>query len=294
MSAAEDVIAIGPRTVTIGLRAPCPKCGNPVPINALIPSAICPECQHEVNLYRAFWKDILDWTTRKATGAPGAYTTILDSGATLTVDLAPLRCSSCEADLSLTEELLTQGPAWIPCACGALTAIRPVRRDFEPRISVLFTHIIGEDAKQIAAGVPGPAPEAVEPVLFPCPRCGASLEVDGSSRTVKCGYCSASAYLPDDLWRRLHPVKTIERWHLLIDEERVAEHREAEGTHKWVGALGLLAVLVLFSGCIFVFSSDAGERRFGWISTSVFILLVTAAYAIHKPLPDSRVKGDGS
>lgn len=292
MSAAEDVIAIGPRTVTIELRAPCPKCGNPVPINALVPSVMCPECQHEVHLYRAFWKEVLDWAAHKAAGSSGAYTTNLDSGATLTVDLALLRCSSCETDLSLTEKL-TQGPAWIPCSCGALTAIRPVRRDFEPRISVLFTHIIGEDTTQVAAGVPGPAPEAIDPVLFPCPRCGASLEVDGSSRTVKCGYCAANAYLPDDLWRRLHPVKTIERWHLLIDEVLVAEHKEAESTQKWVGLFGLLAVLVFFFGCILVFSPDADERRFGWISTGIFVLLATTAYTIHKPLPDSRVKVDG-
>lgn len=292
MSAAEDVIAIGPRTVTIELRAPCPKCGNPVPVNALIPSVLCPECQHEVHLYRAFWKEVLDWAAHKAAGSSGAYTTSLDSGATLTVDLALLRCSSCETDLSLTEELFTKGPAWIPCSCGALTAIRPVRRDFEPRISVLFTHIIGEDTTQVAGGVPGPAPEAIEPVLFPCPRCGASLEVDGSSRTVKCGYCAANAYLPDDLWRRLHPVKTIERWHLLIDEVLVAEHKKAEKTHLWSGVFGLPGFFAILPASFALLFSDPGERIGALVATAISILLLTVSYWNYEVSPDEEPAKD--
>ncbi|HEX7665326.1 MAG TPA: hypothetical protein VF407_12465 [Polyangiaceae bacterium] len=41
---------------------------------------------------------------------------------------------------------------------------------------------------------------------FPCPRCGASLDVDGSTLTPRCPYCGAETLVPIEIWTRLHPA----------------------------------------------------------------------------------------
>jgi len=53
-------------------------------------------------------------------------------------------------------------------------------------------------------------------VVFSCPKCGGALDVDGSDRILECRYCGSKVYLPDDLWLRLHPAKTVQRWFLGI------------------------------------------------------------------------------
>jgi outer membrane protein assembly factor BamB len=35
---------------------------------------------------------------------------------------------------------------------------------------------------------------------------------------VDCKFCGSQIYLPDDLWFRLHPVKSVERWFMLVGE----------------------------------------------------------------------------
>jgi hypothetical protein len=80
-----------------------------------------------------------------------------------------------------------------------------------------FRLLVGEDEMQIPAEgqTLAVSPAAVGPVAFNCPNCAGVLQVDGSARVVKCGYCSGSAYLPDDLWHVFHPIAVVRRWYLL-------------------------------------------------------------------------------
>jgi septum formation inhibitor MinC len=52
-----------------------------------------------------------------------------------------------------------------------------------------------------------------------------------------CGYCGAEVYLPDPVWNRLHPVKTVRPWTLvygyqgvnkLWTAEAIKEHEEEQ------------------------------------------------------------------
>jgi hypothetical protein len=67
-----------------------------------------------------------------------------------------------------------------------------------------------------AHGMPAPRTSAArgdDAVILSCPNCGGSLRVTGETqRTTPCTYCQTNVFLPDDLWRRLHPVKTVRAW----------------------------------------------------------------------------------
>ena len=48
---------------------------------------------------------------------------------------------------------------------------------------------------------------------FPCPRCGASLDVDGSTLTPRCPYCGADLILEAE---RVEHSPHL-RWELIVD-----------------------------------------------------------------------------
>jgi sugar lactone lactonase YvrE len=90
--------------------------------------------------------------------------------------------------------------------------------------SLGIAYLVAEEAAQLG-GAPGKAPAAPQPIVLYCANCKAPLSVDGSSRIVRCQYCSTDVYLPDDLWQRLHPVATVARWYLCTSAEHVAARR---------------------------------------------------------------------
>jgi hypothetical protein len=46
-----------------------------------------------------------------------------------------------------------------------------------------------------------------------CPQCGAALHLTAESqRTTTCQFCHVDVFLPDELWRCLHPVKVVQPW----------------------------------------------------------------------------------
>src|SRR5258708_39741314 len=75
-----------------------------------------------------------------------------------------------------------------------------------------------------------------------CPQCGGALHIPAdTNRTTTCQFCSVDFYLPDDLWRRLHPVKVVEPWcvrfegrtrHDDRDDEALRERRRKEGEER--------------------------------------------------------------
>jgi hypothetical protein len=84
------------------------------------------------------------------------------------------------------------------------------------------------DPRDAARGAPVALPEAARPVLMQCPGCGGPLAITHDSpRTTRCQHCKADVYLPDDLWRRLHPAKTVREWYVRFEGETDRE-REAE------------------------------------------------------------------
>src|SRR5262249_37196322 len=75
-----------------------------------------------------------------------------------------------------------------------------------------------------AAPAPVIPASASAPVIMRCPECGGSLRVTSdSARTIACDHCNNNVYLPDDLWRSLHPVKRAAFWTIAWDLPPLAE-----------------------------------------------------------------------
>lgn len=120
------------------------------------------------------------------------------------------RCSGCDAELLAAHAALpAAGP--LPCpSCGMAHRLAELPEEVEAGATrMLLAAEPTADAK-LAAKEQGST--------FPCPHCGGELAVDGSERTLACTYCSASAYVPDELWGRLQGTILPKRWYLWTAE----------------------------------------------------------------------------
>ncbi|MBZ0237319.1 MAG: hypothetical protein K8M05_33685 [Deltaproteobacteria bacterium] len=209
--------------VAIELRVGCAGCGQPIPINAFTPRITCSSCRRTAEMTDEQWHSLLEDAVDEAPELAvdeGSTSTIMTGSGTyqLLYGNQPPRCGTCKTPVpDAAAELAGQGR--IGCVgCGKPMAIRHA----PPQLQALGVKlVIGEDAAQLASGGAGgaataSAPRAANPVVLYCPHCKAPLSVDGSSRMVRCQYCSTDVYLPDELWSRLHPVAEVTRWYLVF------------------------------------------------------------------------------
>jgi hypothetical protein len=70
-------------------------------------------------------------------------------------------------------------------------------------------------------------PDAPGVVTMKCPECDGGLNLTGASRRISCDYCRHDLYIPDDLWRRLHPIKKAAHWTIEYEGPNALERRQA-------------------------------------------------------------------
>ncbi len=206
--------------IAIELRGECPHCGNPVMVNALTERIHCPSCLKDRPYAYSAWEDLLEnlWSLRPDTdtGQGGNITQLGVNWHLMYARFDPY-CYACKHDFDMEAVLASPSPYACP-GCGEPWHHRPAPPEAREAMPGLV-HLVAEHPGQIP-GVESEAsaPNGGKPILFACMGCGGALEVDGSERVITCRYCDASNYLPDDLWLRMHPVETVRRWFVWLDE----------------------------------------------------------------------------
>jgi LSD1 subclass zinc finger protein len=216
--------------ICIEVKTECKSCGNPLPMNALVERIQCASCQTVADFPYQFWrKSILDSAfgdtsdLKEGEGQPqtnmtGQYTFHLMYGK------QHPRCAKCKTPLDETKYEEYSAAGFAVCSkCSNKVSVRTLP-DPAKNIFVGVKYIMGEDADMFSVGkATMQTPNAIKPILFTCPSCAGNLEIDGKDRVVTCKYCNSEIYLPDDLWMRMHPVKTVGRWYLVFDDSVISE-----------------------------------------------------------------------
>jgi hypothetical protein len=113
----------------------------------------------------------------------------------------PLFCGHCGSRTTTSAP-----PAWLAAKRPDVLQVFCAKREGE------------DDAEQ-------PAPEALKPVMMACLHCGAALPINPESpRITQCQYCQTDHYVPDDIWRRMHPLKKRMPWYVAYAEIEVVAH----------------------------------------------------------------------
>lgn len=194
----------------------CKSCGNVVAVNAFVPVVVCGACDRRLSLDDTRWHLLLDDPAREGPAMPSMTER---SGPLTTEDglfqrvyrRQDVSCTGCGSPLpsDRLRAMAPRGSGFCP-SCAAPVVVRAAP---PPLAAMGVAALVGEDRVQLA----GPdAPSAGEAVPIACATCGGGLRVDGTQRLVHCPFCRGSQYLPDDLWRRLHPSRPVVRWSLVF------------------------------------------------------------------------------
>lgn len=205
-----------PIAVSVTMHVRCAKCSSSIHLGALVERARCPSCAHIESLPASRWVEFLDAAVHDAPRTrPDADITRDVSEAWVVAQRSNLRCTSCTTPLPrAAENVKTHGRCFC-VACGTKLSVRAVPAHLSaalPRI----THVIGEDIGQLKSP-DAPPPDVARSVAVPCPECGGKISPDGSSRAVRCPYCSVAVVLHQAIWRRFASGPETHAFYLLHD-----------------------------------------------------------------------------
>jgi len=204
------------------VRTICMECGENLALEGPTQQVECTACQSIVEVTAQTWKNLLSFRTalnelRLAEGA--TRNSFLSGGgeATMFVKWGPQRpvCTGCGETLDVSAVSPGKNGVVHCTQCGHPMNTFPPPPwllAIEPDALQLFG-AVRESGAPMGASVA--VPEEARPVSFACPDCGANLKINASApRVLACGYCKADLYLPDPLWRALHPVKKRMPWYV--------------------------------------------------------------------------------
>lgn len=202
----------------------CPKCDSPIILNGPSDFGHCNACQIDIPLPADFWKEtfesILQSIITDLKDGEGQTSTSFGMLAKKMIycRLKP-KCSECNTYFNL-ETINPNKETIITCAkCKHETSLIPAPiwlKEIYPVVDY-FVNAQVLSKEKIRESV------IAEGIAITCPRCGASLIIDGKDRLVKCDYCKLHVFLPDNLWLRLHPAFIKSEWFIIFNEKKVQE-----------------------------------------------------------------------
>lgn len=222
------------RYVALEIRTTCPRCGGGLPLNGPVSKVRCSNCQSELSPSPDFWKSIL--STPDDDYDEGGASVTINFKTSIDWRAETPKCPQCKADFS-PEQIGVDDDREITCAgCGRAIETFPapawLREALPSARQVYNGERDGKEGEDSGALEPE-FPDGGKPVVLSCPQCKGALKVTAhSDRMVDCEFCGSNVYLPDDLWKRLHPVKTVSRWSMRFEgksqEKLDNEKREEE------------------------------------------------------------------
>jgi hypothetical protein len=216
-------------TMTLRMNVQCAHCAQPIPVNGPARQVQCGACLHDTRL-----PDLAEVLHTASRG----YETL---GSRYGYDLFSSRdsqCVGCGTSVEIDTYLSANAPGLVPCPkCAVGVPIAPAPdwlREALPNVAWVFGGSV-RSLPPAAAAALDVGQHEVEPIAMACPQCGGGLTItQDDERTVACRFCSVNVFLPDELWRRLHPVPTMRTWTVtwsgpaLHTAEELAELAQAE------------------------------------------------------------------
>ena len=218
------------------LLSECDHCGKPLMLNGPMRKVHCRHCLKDNYLNPDFWKSVVHTLEEKyyedLTWGLGFVGTLWSG---TSVKFRSYRevpaCSKCGSILeSMDVESGNDGK--ITCSeCGVAMDTYPAP-DWLKEVHPAVDQVFGADREENGQkqGVSIEVDEfSSQPLVFACPQCSSALEITSNSdRIFPCDSCNTDVYLPEGLWRRMHPVETARAWYLRFIGPTVKQLQEQE------------------------------------------------------------------
>jgi hypothetical protein len=276
-----------PRYCSIKLLDKCPHCGGGLPINGVLGAVLCNNCQEQTELGARYWERVLEHPDNDYHERQGSFSLNFETNVRWRAERPA--CTACGAELPVDDVAVGTVGSLTCAGCGHENTTYPVPQWLAGGLPSAVQVYCGERegagheaAVQAGAGA--------RPVVLSCPQCDGALKVTSASdRLVPCQFCQADVFLPDELWKRLHPAKTSETWYIRYEgpsqdqlererqqaeqlrrqEREVLEHQSREVERKrlkpkhlgWTAFGGFIATVVVVV-MLPMFAGD-GDPLFG-------------------------------
>ena len=204
----------------IEAKSKCPKCGNPIYLNGPTAEILCSYCLEEYTINKDIPLDLVLTPFNELNKASGNDISYDCFSYNYTFGQSAPRCPSCKEKLN-KKRLIGIGDSdiWnVQCeSCGEKIQCGKIPTWIQKKVpsAKIAINALFEIQKVKEEETP-----KISGIVFSCPKCGGGLDIDGKDRMIKCKFCDSNVYLPDDLWLRLHPVKTVKRWYVGYSEIR--------------------------------------------------------------------------
>ncbi|MBZ0119604.1 MAG: hypothetical protein K8H88_21615 [Sandaracinaceae bacterium] len=221
----------GARYAKITARTSCGECGQPVPLTSLTEQAVCPYCHASNEIPREIWEQIVVEADEASDDGSSTEGSQLEGAREVfyTITCGKPRCEACHKPLAVGALAIGESRNFTCTECGDPASTEPVPDwvGVGPAKQLYSVEPKGSLAGHEALAMPE---KAARPIAMSCPRCGGGLEITASSeRLLACRFCNADVYLPDPIWRRLHPVKRVMPFYLRFEgPSRARRKRDRE------------------------------------------------------------------
>jgi hypothetical protein len=280
------------RSVTLTLSTSCDHCAQPIPISGPVQAARCPHCSKDTPVGHLY--QILCFA---------AAGTRVRSEYKYTWFPEPVpECARCGKGVPVESVLTKESAATtIPCpSCSAGLPTFPAPAWLKAQLPAALQVIGGDaDVAREQGGVELAVDQAAtKPIAMPCPSCGGGLTIQkDTERTIACQFCATSVFIPDELWKRLHPVKTMLRWTLTYSGKLTCEAFDKFEANARKLASSIVALIRInrdnarkggfdLDGAI-----EEGRKEFQTIATGSLVELYEAEVATLRP-PGASAPGE--
>jgi DNA-directed RNA polymerase subunit RPC12/RpoP len=261
--------------IAIEASALCPKCGEQIPLNALAPRLPCVRCGSVLTFPPDSWDRVFRTALRdgpRLAEGEGQQLTVLGGGYNFRITFGRQHPRFAGSKRPLDMEGVVPGTARDP-ESGEACPVRAIPEPWGSRYPGIRL-LVGESVDLL----PGKNDsshvfrfaKADHPLPFSCPQCGAPLESDGSERQMPCRHCSTTIFIPDDLWRKLHPVPEVRRCDLWYDESAIPFSFTGEACEALCDSEGNLCLLVADNDAELLSFTPAGILRWRTALDEVF------------------------
>ena len=210
------------------IRTTCSSCGQSLPINGPYRRLFCTACIEDIlispDIIAGFLNDFEEEYESLAEGQ-GRGGTLMSGSGTFKYSYWRMqpRCSSCKKPLSIPEVpdssiqrcsecdepyYVFSVPEWlqkqVPSARFCCTP-QPPAGDTDDK---------GMEIDE----------NSTKPIVMSCPQCAGALSVSArSERIMECAYCNSEVFVPDTIWKRLHPVRKTEAWLVCFEGKNIKQ-----------------------------------------------------------------------
>ena len=214
--------------ISIRLSIICQGCNALIPINGVVSKVKCIKCGYIVKLKgeKYGWRkllylgnpgiDVFESSNRYNKNTGGFYSIKLK------IENKWPKCSNCKYKFS-QKDLHNKDIEENKLICPECKTSKPI---FEaPRLiskpykctSYIVDGIVASRAKHSKNIVTKKNGNA--PMIFNCASCGGALNIDGTSRLVKCEFCENTNFIPEDLWLKLYSTPKTKTWYIIFQKE---------------------------------------------------------------------------